>query len=231
MREQLTPSSWAWSARTAGPSPPGAAPCPRSGPGRRGRAWPDPTAGSRPGHLRTDSSALPVPSAHHRDRTGDLRLFRAALDLPSSVGMAGEAPDPRDVGARFSWCRAGNYPRDVRRSRLESVGGHQGVAVVAAELHLARCNRVTPRRPARLPPALYSCHFRCGVLKWCRVHAHLSGGGRSRGDRVRTCNLRFWRTVRFQLCHAPVRLCSEGREAASPWFGRRLPRRAVSSGA
>ena len=32
------------------------------------------------------------------------------------------------------------------------------------------------------------------------------GGLLCRGDRTRTCNLRFWRPLRYQLRHAPILL-------------------------
>jgi hypothetical protein len=33
--------------------------------------------------------------------------------------------------------------------------------------------------------------------------ARISGNFRSRGDRTRTCNPRFWRPVHYQLCYSP----------------------------
>ncbi len=38
------------------------------------------------------------------------------------------------------------------------------------------------------------------------VHARRLHGGRSRGDRIRTCNLRIWRPLRCQLRHTPMNL-------------------------
>jgi hypothetical protein len=58
----------------------------------------------------------------------------------------------------------------------------------------------------------------------CGVDNHRSRrprSGESRGDRVRTCNLRFWRPLRYQLRHTPMQL-PDTKKPPFPGFGGRL---------
>lgn len=91
-------------------------------------------------------------SAHCWDRTSDLRLFRAALDLPSSVGMSGEPPTRGVTGALPA---RGALPRDLAGAvSLERyrgpTGGRGNQPQALSRPGVRRRGAGTPGRP---PPA------------------------------------------------------------------------------
>jgi hypothetical protein len=64
--------------------------------------------------------------------------------------------------------------------------------------------------------ASYAIH--CGIFNH-QCHSARKCAGQSRGDRTRTCNLRFWRPPRYQLRHAPMRLLCYNEKPPDPWSG------------
>lgn len=80
-----------------------------------------------------------------------------------------------------------------------------------------------PGRPAadrqwsgfHMPIPLWKCQW------WCRVRPRIRGAFRlRRGDRARTCYLRFWRPALNLLSFAPMKLGLETRNAARSRSGR-----------
>ena len=65
---------------------------------------------------------------------------------------------------------------------------------------------VAPAALLLMPFPLWSSQLRGPVGVSTSPCPHVFRGGRSRGDRTRTCNLRIWRPLRFRLRHTPMKL-------------------------
>jgi hypothetical protein len=147
------------------------------------------------------------------DRTGNLRYFTPALCLLSLKGI------------EWTWTGSNRRPRVCRTRALPAAPQAQDVRDPRIELGVScsqsrRVNHLPrPGRPDTVDAAL-ACHaIHCGVLN---VHVPPACWAVRRGDRTRTCNLRFWRPALNQLSYTPMRSCrgAETRNAARSRSGR-----------
>ena len=157
-----------------------------------------------PGQPRADVLARCVEQRSFPASTGRcfLRAWRAC------TWTARVSNPPRDA------CRASPHTRDVRPIRLRPRNRTACLRVPSAAGQPAPPPQISPAAAGLAAAGRgVSYAIRCGVLNH---RSHRPKSGESRGDRARTCNLRFWRPLRYQLRHTPMKLARIGPDTRKP---------------